>query len=54
MMAALWRTPGFIDRFQKSQGYRPREYFPVMFQARNLWNRYSPPHDEVTAELEAK
>lgn len=45
MMAALWWTPGYLDRFQKSRGYSATKYLPVMFQASNLWNGYSPPYN---------
>ncbi|KAB5528055.1 hypothetical protein GE09DRAFT_1064745 [Coniochaeta sp. 2T2.1] len=45
MMASLWWTPGFLDRFQKSRGYSAAKYLPVMFQASNSWNDYSPPYN---------
>lgn len=44
MMAPLWWTPGFLDRFEKARGYSAVEYLPVFFQAKNLWNGYGEPY----------
>ncbi|KAK5655045.1 hypothetical protein OQA88_5944 [Cercophora sp. LCS_1] len=45
MMAALWWTKGFVEKFKKNRGYDPRSYLPAFFQAKNLWNGYGEPYD---------
>ncbi|KAH8896447.1 hypothetical protein GQ53DRAFT_838560 [Thozetella sp. PMI_491] len=45
MMAALWWTPGFLDNFQRNRGYSAVPCLPVLFQAGNSWNGFSPPYN---------
>ncbi|KAK3986205.1 hypothetical protein QBC44DRAFT_273625 [Cladorrhinum sp. PSN332] len=45
MMAPLWWTRGFLDRFKRARGYDATKYLPVFFQAKNLWNGYGEPYD---------
>ncbi|KAK4163272.1 hypothetical protein QBC43DRAFT_355013 [Cladorrhinum sp. PSN259] len=45
MMAPLWWTHGFLDRFKNARGYDATKYLPVFFQAKNLWNSYGEPYD---------
>jgi len=45
MMAPLWWTRGFLEKFRRSRGYDGTKYLPVFFQAKNLWNSYGEPYD---------
>ncbi|KAK0613195.1 hypothetical protein B0T14DRAFT_410679, partial [Immersiella caudata] len=45
MMAPLWWTKGFVEKFKEKRGYDPGKYLPVFFQAKNLWNSYGEPYD---------
>jgi hypothetical protein len=45
MMATLWWTPDFLERFKNARGYSAIKYLPVFFQARNLWNGYGEPYN---------
>ncbi len=49
MMAALWWTPGFLDRFRQRRGYSAVPFLPVFFQAANLWNGYGAPYNTTYA-----
>jgi len=49
MMAPLWWTPNFVERFRRARGYDPIKYLPVFFQAKNLWNSYGEPYDSAYA-----
>ncbi len=45
MMASLWWTPHFLEQFEKARGYSAVKYLPLFFEAKNLWNNYSPPYN---------
>jgi hypothetical protein len=45
MLAALWWTPGFLDRFEKARGYSLVKYLPVLFTSSLAWNGASAPYN---------
>lgn len=47
IQAALWWTPGFAERFEKSRGYSIVKYLPVIFHASNQWGGYLPPYNII-------
>jgi hypothetical protein len=46
MLATLWWTPGFLDKFEKSRGYSLTKYLPLLYSASNQWNSYFPSYLE--------
>lgn len=45
MQAALWWTPGFLDRFEQTLGYNLVPYLPTVFHASQQWGGYLPPYN---------
>ncbi|KAF2258204.1 hypothetical protein CC78DRAFT_479443 [Lojkania enalia] len=46
-LAALYWTPGLLDRFRERHGYELTPYLPVLFGAWNSWGGYIPVYDEI-------
>jgi hypothetical protein len=38
--AALWWTPGFLQRFESEHGYDPTKFLPLMFHPSNAFRNY--------------
>lgn len=47
MLATLWWTIGFLDRFEKSQGYSLTKYHPLLYVADNQWGQPFPSYFET-------
>jgi hypothetical protein len=47
MLAVLYWTPGFLDRFKRSQGYGLVPYLPLLFNPSNTWNGLLATYAEV-------
>lgn len=47
MLAALWWTPGFLERFEKSRGYSLTKYIPLLYTASNQFSGLPPPYMET-------
>ncbi|GAD98073.1 RING zinc finger protein [Paecilomyces variotii No. 5] len=47
IMATLYWTPGFLERFEKARGYSLLKYLPTLFQPRNIWGSVASSYAEV-------
>ena len=47
MLAALYWTPGLLQRFEKQCNYSLVKYLPAIFGTKNTWGGIFSPYDEV-------
>jgi hypothetical protein len=44
MVAALYWTPGLLDRFKQAYDFEFQPYLPFLFDKNNIWNSLAPPY----------
>ena len=47
MLAAVYWTPGLLERFEDSNGYDLLPYLPLLFSMSNTWNGMLPVYNET-------
>lgn len=47
ILAALYWTPGLLQRFRETHGYDLQPYLPSLFSSSNTWNGYLPVYNET-------
>ncbi|KAL1856677.1 hypothetical protein Plec18167_009116 [Paecilomyces lecythidis] len=47
IMATLYWTPGFLERFETARGYSLLKYLPTLFQPQNIWGRVASSYSEI-------
>jgi len=46
MLASLYWTPGFLQRFEQSRGYSLIKYLPLLYNYANTWVQTVPAYSE--------
>jgi len=49
ILAALYWTPGLLERFEEARGYSLVKYLPLLFTMTNSWGGSVPPYTETFA-----
>ncbi|KIX05605.1 uncharacterized protein Z518_06477 [Rhinocladiella mackenziei CBS 650.93] len=52
ILASLYWTPDFLDKFEKARGYSLVKYLPLMFGANNSFGQNFPPYSELYLYVE--
>lgn len=47
ILAALYWTPGLLDRFQRTNGYSLLRCLPVLFSTSNTWGGFIPVYNDT-------